>query len=151
MAWSSSHKWFNFFTIETTDKVKAQTKTSAKVKEVPKKNTKVTKAKTSGNKKATAIEDKPQEKNKGKNSAKSTGKLDLKELLKDGKWKDVLAPEFEQPYFKSLEETLQAEYDQGKEIFPPRDLIFNALHLTPLEKVSKYCYFKSCLAPPPFQ
>ncbi|XP_060594230.1 uracil-DNA glycosylase-like [Ruditapes philippinarum] len=120
---------------ETTDKVKAQTKTSAKVKEVPKKNTKVTKEKTTGRKKATAIVDKPQEKTKGKNSAKSTGNLDLKGLLKDGKWKDVLAPEFEQPYFKSLEETLQNEYDQGKEIFPPRDLIFNALHLTPLEKV----------------
>ena len=69
-----------------------------------------------------------------------SGKLSLNDLLKDGKWKHVLAPEFDQPYFKKLENKLQAEYDQGKEIFPPKDLIFNALHLTPLEKVSIFSY-----------
>lgn len=65
----------------------------------------------------------------------SNKKLKLKDLLKDSKWKEVLAHEFEQPYFIKLEETLQAEYAQGKEIFPPKDLIFNALHLTPIHKV----------------
>ncbi|XP_060555486.1 uracil-DNA glycosylase-like [Ruditapes philippinarum] len=68
----------------------------------------------------------------------STGKLHLMGLLNDKTWKDALAT---REYFnlascfKSLETTLQNEYDQGKEIFPPKEDIFNALNLTPLDKV----------------
>ncbi|XP_053374101.1 uracil-DNA glycosylase-like [Mercenaria mercenaria] len=100
-------------------------KTAGKAKAAPKdKNTtKVSKDKATG--KTTA---KSNEKTKlttnSKPAVNSAGKLNLKDLLKDGKWKDVLAHEFEQPYFKALEETLQAEYAQGKEVFSTKDIYF---------------------------
>ena len=47
----------------------------------------------------------------------------------------MLSDEFEKDYFKKLEKQLQQEYKEGKEIFPPKDLIFNAFNLTPLDKV----------------
>ena len=65
----------------------------------------------------------------------TAGALNLKDLLLDPKWKDMLASEFEQEYFKKLEETMATEYAAGKEIFPPKDLIFNAFNLTPFNKV----------------
>ncbi|KAL4221909.1 hypothetical protein ACF0H5_017962 [Mactra antiquata] len=61
--------------------------------------------------------------------------MSLQDLLTDAKWKMELASEFEQDYFKALEMTLASEYIAGKKIFPPRELIFNALNLTPLDKV----------------
>ena len=40
-------------------------------------------------------------------------------------WKDVLANEFEQPYFQELVSFVRSEYQSGK-IFPPGSLIFSA-------------------------
>ena len=37
-------------------------------------------------------------------------------------------------YFKELEKKLIADY-KNKQIFPPRELIFNAFNLTPFNKV----------------
>ena len=47
----------------------------------------------------------------------------------------MLSEEFNKGYFNELENLLAKEYKDGKEIFPPRDLIFNAFNLTPLDKV----------------
>ena len=47
----------------------------------------------------------------------------------------MLSEEFNKGYFNELENMLAKEYKDGKEIFPPRDLIFNAFNLTPLDKV----------------
>ena len=47
----------------------------------------------------------------------------------------MLSDEFDKDYFKKLEKQLQQEYKEGKEIFPPKDLVFNAFNLTPLDKV----------------
>ena len=53
----------------------------------------------------------------------------------DKNWFNHLSGEFSKPYFKSLELTLKKESTQ-KTIFPPKDLIFNAYNLTPLDSVN---------------
>src|SRR3979490_3017637 len=50
-------------------------------------------------------------------------------------WKQALRDEFDQPYMAQLREFLRQEYACGKEIYRPASLIFNALNLTPLERV----------------
>lgn len=50
-------------------------------------------------------------------------------------WKEALSAEFEQPYLQQLSNFLRDEKQQGKEIYPPGSLIFNALNLTPLPAV----------------
>ncbi|XP_005107360.1 uracil-DNA glycosylase isoform X2 [Aplysia californica] len=61
----------------------------------------------------------------------------LSELLKEQEWKQALKPEFSKDYFKNLEISVMTEFDSGPDVqvFPPKDLIFNALALTPLKKV----------------
>lgn len=50
-------------------------------------------------------------------------------------WKSVLKDEFDKPYFKGLVEFLHKEKRDGKTIYPPGPLIFNAFNLTPFDKV----------------
>ena len=50
-------------------------------------------------------------------------------------WNRVLAPEFEKPYFQALARQLHAEKREGRVIYPPGPLIFNAFDLTPFDKV----------------
>ena len=50
-------------------------------------------------------------------------------------WKRVLAPEFEKPYFQDLARQLHAEKRDGRVIYPPGPLIFNAFELTPFDRV----------------
>lgn len=50
-------------------------------------------------------------------------------------WKDVLKEEFEKEYFLRLVTFLKTEKAQGKTIFPPGPLIFNAFNQTPFDKV----------------
>ena len=49
-------------------------------------------------------------------------------------WQDVLADEFEKPYYHSLRDFLKKEYKTQK-IHPDMYHIFEALELTPYEKV----------------
>ncbi len=49
-------------------------------------------------------------------------------------WLEALKGEFGKPYYKELFQTVNEEY-RTKQIFPPADDIFNAFHLTPLNKV----------------
>ena len=51
-----------------------------------------------------------------------------------GGWQDALAGEFKKDYYKRLYQKVKEEYNT-RQIFPPSKDIFNALHLTPLEKV----------------
>jgi uracil-DNA glycosylase len=51
-------------------------------------------------------------------------------------WEDILSTEEDKPYFKSIFRQLDEERRQKKPVYPPRNLIFNALKLTPLENVS---------------
>ena len=50
-------------------------------------------------------------------------------------WKQALREEFDKPYMAELREFLRQEHAAGKEIYPPGPLIFNALNLTPLDKI----------------
>ena len=50
-------------------------------------------------------------------------------------WLAPLRDEFEQPYMRDLRGFLRQEHAAGKEIYPPGPLIFNALNLTPLDKI----------------
>lgn len=50
-------------------------------------------------------------------------------------WRKVLEDEFQQPYFIALKQFLMKERAEGKTIYPPGSLIFNAFNLTPFNKV----------------
>lgn len=52
----------------------------------------------------------------------------------DGRWAEVLAPEFHKEYYRKLYAFIKKEYAE-QVIYPPSDKIFTALHLTPLDKV----------------
>jgi uracil-DNA glycosylase len=52
----------------------------------------------------------------------------------DSSWK-VLEDEFRKPYMQALMTFLEEEAKSGKSIYPPRDDIFKAFHLTPYSQV----------------
>lgn len=53
----------------------------------------------------------------------------------ESSWKSELKDEFKKPYFKNITEHLKTEKAQGKVIYPPGPLIFNAFDKTPFDKV----------------
>jgi uracil-DNA glycosylase len=53
----------------------------------------------------------------------------------ESSWLNVLAEEFEKPYFKALKDFLIHEKLEGKVIYPPGGLIFNALNSCHFDKV----------------
>ena len=50
-------------------------------------------------------------------------------------WKEVLQPEFSKSYFENIVAHLKTEKAQGKIIYPPGSLIFNAFYKTPFKKL----------------
>lgn len=50
-------------------------------------------------------------------------------------WKAALSPEFDKPYFTALINLLKQEKADGKAIYPPGSLIFNAYDSTPINDV----------------
>ena len=50
-------------------------------------------------------------------------------------WKEVLKQEFDKPYFQQIPLHLKTEKSQGKTIYPPGSLIFNAFNSTPVDNV----------------
>jgi uracil-DNA glycosylase len=50
-------------------------------------------------------------------------------------WKKLLLDEFQQPYMQALREFLTEQKRQGRTVYPPGPLIFNALNSTPFDKV----------------
>jgi uracil-DNA glycosylase len=50
-------------------------------------------------------------------------------------WKEVLKSEFNKPYFQQIVLHLKTERLQGKMIYPPGGLLFNAFDKTPFENV----------------
>ncbi|MEM7160547.1 MAG: uracil-DNA glycosylase [Myxococcota bacterium] len=51
-----------------------------------------------------------------------------------GDWHEVLADEFDKPYWQKLSEFITAEREE-QEVFPPEDEVFSALDLTPYSEV----------------
>jgi len=53
----------------------------------------------------------------------------------EASWKKVLQDEFNQPYFEEIVHFLKTERSQGKVIYPPGNMIFNAFEKTPFDAV----------------
>ena len=53
----------------------------------------------------------------------------------EASWKKMLKNEFTKPYFQQIPLHLKTEKSQGKILYPPGSLIFNAFNTTPFEKV----------------
>ncbi len=49
-------------------------------------------------------------------------------------WDEVLAQEFEKPYFKDLWQKVESEYEKGK-VYPAKENVFNALRYTAFQDV----------------
>lgn len=58
-----------------------------------------------------------------------------KEVQIEQSWKEVLKEEFEKEYFQNIKNQLRSMKVQGREIYPPGKLIFNAFNTTPFDKV----------------
>ena len=50
-------------------------------------------------------------------------------------WKQILHTEFSKSYFENIVAFLKTEKMQGKTIYPPGSLIFNAFEKTPFNKL----------------
>lgn len=53
----------------------------------------------------------------------------------ESSWKEVLKEEFSKPYFEQIALHIKTEKSQGKIIYPPGSLIFNAFNTTPFDKM----------------
>jgi uracil-DNA glycosylase len=53
----------------------------------------------------------------------------------DATWKEILQEEFNKPYFEQIALHIRTEKAQGKIIYPPGSLLFNAFNTTPFNKV----------------
>lgn len=59
----------------------------------------------------------------------------MKENLTQSTWQKALDNEWQKPYMKALKAFLDQEEKEGKNILPPKELWFEALNSTPLDKV----------------
>jgi uracil-DNA glycosylase len=62
-------------------------------------------------------------------------RIDTKGIELDSSWLSVIGDEFEKDYMLQLKQFLKQQKHQGKVIYPPGKLIFNALNSTPFERV----------------
>ena len=53
----------------------------------------------------------------------------------EASWKEVLKGEFSKPYFEQIPLHIKTEKSQGKIIYPPGSLLFNAFNTTAFDKV----------------
>ncbi|MAY01449.1 MAG: uracil-DNA glycosylase, partial [Gammaproteobacteria bacterium] len=58
-----------------------------------------------------------------------------KDIQLEASWLAELEDEFEQEYMQKLKSFLRQEKAAGKQIYPPGNQIFNALNITPLNRV----------------
>jgi uracil-DNA glycosylase len=57
------------------------------------------------------------------------------EVKIEASWKSVLQEEFDKPYFIELVRLIKTELKEGKQIYPPGTLIFNAFDKTPFDQL----------------
>ncbi|MCE3037103.1 uracil-DNA glycosylase [Helicobacter sp. faydin-H20] len=50
-------------------------------------------------------------------------------------WRELLKEEFQKPYFLEIQKHYEDSIKSGKKVFPPKNLLFNALNLTPPQKI----------------
>jgi uracil-DNA glycosylase len=61
--------------------------------------------------------------------------MEIKNVDIEAKWKEILKEEFQKDYFAEIKKHLLKEIQEGKTVFPPGKLIFNAFNLTPFDKI----------------
>lgn len=61
--------------------------------------------------------------------------METKNVQLEDSWMQRVGQEFDQPYMQQLKQFLVQEKQAGKAIFPPGNLIFNALNTTAFDKV----------------
>jgi uracil-DNA glycosylase len=61
--------------------------------------------------------------------------LKMMDVKIEQSWKKVLQQEFDQPYFTQITDFIKQQMKQGKTIYPPGKLIFNAFDKTPFSAV----------------
>lgn len=65
---------------------------------------------------------------------KDDGNWNIKDFLYDKEWKNLLEDEFEQDYFKTIEDTIKPGYEKDI-VRPPKELVFNALNSTKINEI----------------
>ncbi len=60
---------------------------------------------------------------------------ETKDVAIEASRKQVLAEEFQKPYFAEIKKFLKAEFDAGHIVYPQGKAIFNAFNLTPFDAV----------------
>jgi len=58
----------------------------------------------------------------------------MAQTLKDEKWRKLLAPEFNKPYYKNIEKLVLHQRTLG-DVYPPVEEVYNAFNCCPLDKV----------------
>ena len=53
----------------------------------------------------------------------------------ESSWQTILQEELSQQYMQELEKFLEAEWSSNVEVYPPKELIFNAFNYTPFNRV----------------
>ncbi len=61
--------------------------------------------------------------------------MEAKSVQIEDSWKSLLKDEFQKPYFADIKAQLKAYQAQGKRIYPPGKMIFNAFNTTPVDQV----------------
>jgi uracil-DNA glycosylase len=69
------------------------------------------------------------------NVANGSGYVKLDELLVEDSWLQVLPGELKKPYAQNLCKFVEHEIRGSTPIYPPPQLIFNALHSAPFDQV----------------
>ncbi|XP_013405579.1 uncharacterized protein LOC106170306 [Lingula anatina] len=93
------------------------------------------KTKISDSKKGAKVKTSEPPPHKDESTKIASSNLDLLHYLTEESWRSLLKEEFSKDYFKNLTAQLSRDYAAEKEIFPPRELIFNALNAAPVDKV----------------
>ena len=65
-----------------------------------------------------------------KGSSEKSDDWNIQDYLLDDDWKSLLKDEFEQDYFKQLNEFLRKAYSTENQTMPPKELVFNAFNST---------------------
>ncbi|KHJ85077.1 uracil-DNA glycosylase [Oesophagostomum dentatum] len=73
-------------------------------------------------------------------------------MLNDPHWRTILKEEFSKKYMQEIESFLRSQYDKNVPVFPPREEIFSAFNLTPIESIRAHGLsfsVKKGVPPPP--
>ncbi|XP_061185630.1 uracil-DNA glycosylase-like [Saccostrea echinata] len=70
-----------------------------------------------------------------KSDSGAVGSFSLRDLISNEKWRKALSEEMDKDYIKELQTKVADHYKKGDSVFPRKDLIFNALNMTPLDQI----------------